>query len=216
MSKPVLTKPSTAAKPAAKRTASKRARAAAPDTVYQIKVMLEYIEPVIWRRLLVPADITLSRLHSILQIAFGWTNSHMHHFFDKEQEFFSPKVMANDDFGGPPARDTAQTRLADVMKKPRDALRYEYDFGDSWLHYIQLEKILADAGDTPVPSCIAGENAGPPDDCGGPPGYQHLMAVMANPKHPEFEEMAEWVRQPFDPRRFDTARVNARMKAKPR
>lgn len=214
--KPVVKKP-VAGKSAAKRAAHKpapTAPAVPPGAVYQIKVTLEEIEPLIWRRLLVPAEIKLSKLHDFLQIAFGWTDSHMHHFFNPEQEFFAPKGMADDDFGGPPSRDTAKTRLADVMTKTDDALRYEYDFGDGWMHYIELEKILAATPHLHVPSCIAGENAGPPDDCGGPPGYQHLMAVMANPKHPDFKEMREWVAQPFDPRRFDLPRVNARLNPK--
>ena len=98
--------------PAAKRVATKRA-----VPVYQIKVTLEDIEPLIWRRLLVRSDIKLSKLHDVLQTAFAWEDAHMHHFFNKENQFFAPPEMTVDDFGGPPSRDTNETRLNEVMTR---------------------------------------------------------------------------------------------------
>lgn len=198
---------SVAKKPAAKRIAA--AKRAAP--VYQIKVTLEDIEPLIWRRLLVRSDIKLSKLHDLLQTAFAWEDAHMHHFFNKENQFFAPPEMTVDDFGGPPTRDTSQTCLNEVMTKLKDVLRYEYDFGDGWMHFIALEEIIDDAGGALVPACIAGENAAPPDDCGGPPGYMNLVQVLADPANQEYGELLEWVGDKFDPHHVDIHAITARL-----
>ena len=182
--------------------------------VYQIKVSLEYIEPEIWRRFLVPASMTLDQLHKVLQIAFGRTNSHLHHFFTKDK-FYEPPSRYRDPFGEEPPGDSRKTRLADVLPHVKSALRYEYDMGDSWLHFIWLEKVLPDAGGTQLPFCVDGANAGPPDDCGGPPGYAHLVEALADPEHDEHQEMLDWMDGPFDPAQFQRDSINRALKPKP-
>ena len=93
----------------------------------------------------------------------------------------------------------------------KDALRYEYDFGDGWMHLIALEKIMDDTGGALVPACIAGENAAPPDDCGGPPGYMNLVQVLADPDNEEYGELLEWVGEKFDPRHVDIHAITGRL-----
>ena len=189
--------------------------AAPGEPVYQIKVSLEYIKPEIWRRFLVPAAMTLDQFHRVLQIAFGWTNSHMHHFFTKDNKFYEPPSPYRDPFGEEPAGDSRKTRLADVLPHVKSALRYEYDMGDSWLHFIWLEKILVHEDGAQLPWCVDGANAGPPDDCGGPPGYANLLEAFADPKHPEHAEMLEWMDGPFDPAQFQRDSINRALKPKP-
>ncbi|MFA5924305.1 MAG: plasmid pRiA4b ORF-3 family protein [Methylococcaceae bacterium] len=85
-----------------------------------------------------------------------------------------------------------------MLKKEKDTLIYEYDFGDSWEHKILLEKILTDDGKTVLPVCIKGKRASPPEDCGGIWGYEELLETISNPKHPDYNDMLEWLGGEFD------------------
>ena len=185
------------------------------EPVYQIKVTMDYIAPEIWRRFLLPASMTLDQLHQVLQVAFGWSNSHLHHFFTQENKFYEPPSPYRSPFGDEPPGDSRKTRLAEVLPHVKSALRYEYDMGDSWLHFIELEKILARESGTQLPVCTGGANAGPPDDCGGPPGYANLLEALADPKHPEHAEMLDWIGASFDPAQCDLASINRALKPKP-
>lgn len=55
-------------------------KSASSAHIYQLKITLRDFRPPIWRRVLVPADFTLAKLHWVIQHAMGWTNSHLHHF----------------------------------------------------------------------------------------------------------------------------------------
>jgi len=179
----------------------------------QLKVTLLDIQPAIWRRLLVPAAIKLPKLHTVLQLAFGWTNSHLHSFRleDDTYEAIYPDDWGQDISGPGQRHDEKKFRLCDLLHAPGDWLIYEYDFGDSWQHEVVVEKILPTA-ETRSASCHAGARAGPPEDCGGVPGYENLIEAMANPKHPEREELLEWLGEPFNPEAFSIPNVNRTLK----
>ena len=179
-----------------------------PVPLYQIKVTLEGVRPAVWRRLLVPADISLAKMHIVLQKAMGWTGSHMH-LFDSNGVLYENKVSLFGDVADPDMLDEAKTRLSKVLECEKAVLRYEYDFGDGWSHRIVLEKILAPMGDLIVPLCVAGKGACPPEDSGGPPGYAELREALADPAHPEHEQMLEWIGESFDPAWFSVDEVNA-------
>lgn len=176
-----------------------------PKSVYQIKVTLNDSKPPIWRRILVADTTTLSQLHDILQIAMGWTNSHLHHFIIN-QEFYGE--LSDDDFGGMETKDETRFRLNHLVNRERFHFRYEYDFGDSWLHDLIVEKILPAEKGAHYPVCIAGKRACPPEDVGGVWGYEDFLKTISNPKHLQHAEMMEWVGGDFDPERFDLEEVN--------
>jgi hypothetical protein len=181
------------------------------DALMQLKVTLRGSRPAIWRRLLVPAEIKLSKLHAVLQTSMGWEESHLHSF-RYEHMTYEPKASRK--LGGGlferETQDEAKVRLVDLLNGEGDRLVYEYDFGDGWEHEVRVEKIVpVGSGGVRRAICLAGERACPPEDCGGLPGYDHLLEVMANPKHPERGEMLEWLGEAFDPEAFDAARVDA-------
>jgi hypothetical protein len=176
----------------------------------QLKVTLLDLQPAIWRRLLVPATIKLPKFHTVLQLAFGWTNSHLHAFRLEEDSYEAnpPKDAFAELFGSDLQRhDEKKFRLCDLLHAPKDWLIYEYDFGDSWQHEVLVEKLLPGTTAKTV-SCLAGARAGPPDDCGGPPGYDNLLEAIANPKHPEHQHLVEWLGDPFDPQAFNLDGLN--------
>lgn len=103
--------------------------------------------------------------------------------------------------------------MSQLLKREKDSLIYEYDFGDSWEHKIVLEKILPDDGSTETPSCIKGKRACPPEDCGGIWGYANLIEIVQNPKHPEHQEMLKWLGESLDPEYFDLDDINEGLQA---
>jgi pRiA4b ORF-3-like protein len=171
--------------------------------VYQIKITLDGTKPPIWRRLLVPGSVTLAKLHDILQIAMGWTDSHLHQFEARGEFYGKP----DPEFGAP-MKAESRVRLDEVLVRVKDAMIYEYDFGDGWTHKIVLEKILEPAEGIVAPSCIAGARACPPEDCGGIWGYEELLGALGDPSHPEHDEMLEWMGGPFEPEHFDADEIN--------
>jgi len=175
--------------------------------IYQLKIALPYIKPAIWRRLEAPGNMTFHDLHDAIQIAMGWENCHLWMFNVGETEV-SPESEQFDFPGRPRARSAASTILDDMLTGRCMKFDYEYDMGDSWTHEIEVEKILSARPDVQYPRCTGGERACPPEDCGGFPGYFNLLEAIADPKHPEHNEMVEWVGEEWNPEAFDLDAVN--------
>lgn len=175
--------------------------------VYQLKVTLNQSKPPIWRRILVSNHIDLGEFHRILQIAMGWTDSHLHQFISGRTVYSTPY----DELGGDlemECEDESKYKLSRLLKKERDSLVYEYDFGDGWEHKIILEKILPYDSSVKLPICVKGKRACPPEDCGGIWGYENLLEIIRDPSHPEHEEMLDWLGDEFDPEHFDLEETN--------
>ncbi len=179
--------------------------------VYRFKIILQDTHPVIWRRI-ETMDVTLEKLHELIQTAMGWTNSHLHQFEIAGARYTDPRFMSGgfDDSG---ALDYTGIRIADLVSKHGSKLRigYEYDFGDGWQHEIVLEEVMQSEPGAKYPRCIDGERACPPEDIGGVYGFADYVKAITNPKHSEYGELLEW-NGPFDPAQFDAAKATRRMK----
>jgi len=181
------------------------ARKAPEPRVYQIKVSLLGVKPQIWRRLLVPSTVPLDKLHDILQTAMGWTHSHLHMFVTPDRTCYGAR---DPELRDESSKDESRFRLDQLLRREKDWIVYEYDFGDGWEHKIVLEKISESVGAAAVPSCTGGKRACPPEDCGGIWGYGRFLEAIGDPAHPEHAEMLEWVGEGFDPEAFDVELVN--------
>lgn len=174
--------------------------------IYQLKITLKYSKPPIWRRVLVENTITLAELHDTIQLAFDWTNSHLHQFNINGTHYSLPDPGAG---WGSPVENGADYQLCQVVSAEGSKFVYEYDFGDSWYHDIVLEKILPVEPDKNYPRCIAGKNACPPEDIGGIPGYYMFLEIINDPDHPEREGYLEWLGgEEFDYKYFSLAETN--------
>jgi hypothetical protein len=180
-----------------------------PTSILQLEVTLLEVEPPVWRRLLVPSDITLARLHPVLQEAMGWTNSHLHQFVLRDRRFSDPRF---DDTGELEFEDERKVTLGSLVG-PGQALVYEYDFGDGWEHQLQVEQALEPDARLSYPLCTGGARACPPEDVGGPPGYEDFLKALRNPEHEEHDETLTWIGGAFDPEGFDLNRINAALRA---
>ena len=181
-----------------------------PQDIYQIKVTLRDTRPPIWRRLLVPAGLTLDALHDVLQVAMGWDDSHMHEFRIGPRRFGKPdpndRLMGLDPIG-----NERTTHLYRVLGKVGAKAMYTYDFGDGWEHAIVVEKVLPPEPGVAYPICVGGKLQGPPEDCGGVPGYYNLLEALRDPNHPEHEDMLDWVGGELNPDAFSVDEVNQRL-----
>jgi hypothetical protein len=176
---------------------------------YQLQIVLLGAKPLIWRRLQVPGDANLGWLHAVIQVAMGWTNSHLHHFLTSDARYSDPRHIEDMGLGEEPDRDEEKAMLMQVAPHERVQFGYEYDFGDSWEHEITVEKILPNETAAAMTAfCLDGARACPPEDCGGIWGYAELLKTLKNPKHPEHKTMKEWLGRPFDAKAFDVAKTN--------
>ena len=163
----------------------------------QLRVELVHTVPLVWRVVIVPHDIRLDRLHEVIQCLFEWDDEHLH-AFEKDDTIYEPSNPEGDDvFGAFQTRrveDERKFKLDALLTQPRQTLVYTYDFGDDWDHKLKLIKLLPDETAKPkrIAVCVEGANAAPPEDCGGPPGFEQLKEILADPKHPEHAEMTEW------------------------
>ena len=173
---------------------------------YQLKITLRHTHPPIWRRIEVPADIKLGKLHDVLQAVMGWYDSHLHAFRVGHTSYGVPQPEFPGDF-----QNERNVRLGQLVGKG-NKLIYEYDFGDGWEHELLVEKVLPAEKGRRYPLCLAGKRACPPEDCGGPWGYERLLEVLRAPKHEEHEEMREWIGGDFDPEAFDLTAVNRELR----
>lgn len=192
---------------------------------YLLKISLQNIEPEIWRRVIVPASITLDRLHDVIQIVMGWQDSHLYRIAIGREEFMEkPEMLGGfDDFDA--VTECGKVRLSDRVKKADTTFSYIYDFGDNWDHEITVEhndcfSLLApEQQDMEIAfedsvTCLEGERACPPEDVGGVPGYLEFCEAMNNPGTEEFEDYSTWYEglyqsgEPFDSEHFNIDVVN--------
>ncbi|QTI68918.1 plasmid pRiA4b ORF-3 family protein [Gordonia polyisoprenivorans] len=179
----------------------------------ELRIELDDIEPPIWRRFRVPANIALDDLHLVVQAVMGWEDRHLHQWTrDNDPRArgltsYKPTYAFADWETDEDERDEAGVPLATLLTRVGDTLFYRYDFGDCWDHRLTVEAITAAAR---RPECLAGERACPPEDCGGTTGYELLLAVRADPDHPDRDWLAGHA-DAVDPELFDVDAVNDRL-----
>ena len=180
-----------------------------PVEIYQIKVALRDSQPPIWRRIQVRSDITLAKLHRILQCVMGWQDSHLHQFVIQDQRYGVPD---EDDAGPRETKDERKYKLGDVLPGENSQFMYDYDFGDDWQHVLVIEKILSPQENIHCPLCLAGARACPPEGVGGISGYENFLQAIGDSKQPEHEELLAWVGGAFDPEELDVDQINQKLR----
>lgn len=200
----MASRPSTTPRAVARRVAKLTALQA------QLRIELRGVEPLVWRRVLVPENITLAKLHVVLQWTMGWSNSHLHEYEIARRRYGIP----DDEWPSTePVSDERRVRLKPLIEDGLRRFTYLYDFGDHWEHIVKVEDLVPPKPDRPLIVCLAGENACPPEDVGGYPGYAEFLEALKDPAHEEHANMLRWIGGSFDPTAFDLAEVNERLTA---
>jgi hypothetical protein len=176
--------------------------------VAQLKIELREVRPRVWRRVLVPLSIRLPKLHVVLLRAMGWEGGHLHEFDFPVSRFGIPDPDWPDEL----VMDQSRVSLSQALGSDA-AFTWTYDFGDRWVHAVKLERIstVPAALKLKHPLCLAGACTCPPENVGGAPGYELFLQAIADPGHPEHEDMMAWVGSPFDPLAFRVQEVQARL-----
>jgi len=177
--------------------------------IIQLKITLQGTNPPIWRRVLVEKETSFFMLHYIIQFAMGWDNSHLFEFEVKGTRIGEPEE--SDGYRGDEVLEASEVILGSMVNDARIKFDYIYDFGDSWEHVIKVEKFLVRNETMKYPTCIDGELACPPDDCGGVWGYYQMLKVIQDKKHPDYEETIGWFGENFDAEHFDKNDVNEKL-----
>lgn len=181
---------------------SKAAKRAAAR-VLCLRMAIVGTQPRVWRRMLVRETMWLSRLHDSIQIAFDWFDYQAHVFALDDLKFGNP--VKRDDLV---VEDDRDVTLADLNLANRDRMTYEYQFGEGWRVDIRVEKTVSAAKGVQLPSCVAGERAGPPEDCGGLEAYHDMLACLKEPESDLGKEWLGWLGPEFDAGECDLEKVN--------
>lgn len=175
---------------------------------WQVTITLRDIRPPVWRRLVLPDHLNFAELHEIIQAAFGWTDSHLHQFSAGGLVIGAPE-FDEDTFSRHRTFEATEIFLHDLIflgQEPGLVL-YEYDFGDSWIHAIEFDTpVILERGGI-YPLLLGGERAAPPEDVGGPGGYERFLEAWRNPLHEEYAETRRWAGRRFDPETFDAVKT---------
>jgi len=189
--------------------------------VYYLRITLKDSKPPIWRDILVPSDLTLDALHYVIQATMGWENSHLHQFIAEKVLYTDEDTHTNnrDDYGldvddssNNHDRNEKQYTVSQLLTKETVSMVYEYDLGDSWMHHIELKKILPADVYAHQPRCIKGEQACPPEGCGGIWGYADMLESIQNAKNTNSDDELTWFGEGFNPNHFDIEEVNKVLK----
>ncbi len=180
------------------------------STTLQLRIELRQVKPKVWRRVLVPASITLRKLHVIIQTLMDWNGGHLHEFVIAHKHY-GPQSDDGNNWDGPETLPENKIALANAFNGVKSAC-YTYDFGDDWQVDIKVEPLAVKYKNTKGPVCVAGKNAGPLEDSGGVYGYEDFCRIAADPTDPEHEERLEWAGcDEWNPEEFDIEAINQQL-----
>src|ERR1035437_3316342 len=168
--------------------------------IIQLKITLQNTNPPIWRRVQVPKSLTFFDLHHVIQIAIGWTNSHL---FEFTIHGYTLAWAGDDRNDGEQPLDANEVVLGLVLNQPLEKFEYLYDFGDSWRHLIEVEALLEKDEMKIYPVCIEGELRSPPENCGGIPGFYENLEIIKDKEHHDYEDTKTWLGKNYNPEEFD-------------
>lgn len=181
--------------------------------IYTFKIDLNETSPLVTRTFKVSSEISMYLMHQIIQEVMGWKNYHLYEFKIDGNKIADTRLL-DEELGS--ITDCKTVMVEDVFTHLGKKCQYEYDFGDGWLHVLELIEISNNPVNVVLPIIVSGENACPPEDCGGVDGYAELKEILKNPKHEEFKSTWIWVGLQFNPFKFNIkatekslARLNA-------
>lgn len=182
---------------------------------YQFKIQLMGVnKPPVWRQLQVSESITFDQFHQLIQVSFGWDDSHLYQFSPAGYGSSPVIAISSKEDMEKPDMNALKTKLSKVFNTEKQTFNYIYDFGDSWEHQIVLQKLVPEPLNGPL--CLAGKGCCPPEDCGGSWAYEDLKIILADPSHEEYQDMKDWlgmdVDENWDADDFDLEKVNESLK----
>lgn len=170
---------------------------------FRLRISLAEIDPSIWREVIFSPGTTLHELHRAIQLLFGWYDYHLYQFKIGGRRFEAPNEEAT-------GEDSTKARLSKLIERPGQVFEYIYDFGDHWVHRIEVLETRVNADPDWLPYLVDGARRGPPEDCGGVFGYESLLEALRTPYEDLDEEgrsVLDWVGADFDPEEFSLSQA---------
>jgi Plasmid pRiA4b ORF-3-like protein len=168
-----------------------------PDDIAILRIELEDIDPLIWRRVAVRTSMNLKSVHGVIQAAMGWLDSHLWVFTTNGRKYSI--LVPNDADWNERIKDAAKTKLSALLTVGVREIGYVYDMGDNWQHRIIVEKLKAAEPGALYPQFLGGERRCPPEDCGGIPGYYEFLNNIASKQSKKRKAALDWYGAPYDP-----------------
>ena len=175
------------------------------EPVARLRITLQDIQPAIWRRVDAPLSSTLMALHDIIQVAMGWTDSHLFEFIVGDRVYGEPHP--DDEMYERKVYQAKGVRLKQLLRRGVERFLYVYDFGDDWRHDVVVEEVFEGKPDIDYPAFVDGARRCPPEDVGGASGFMDFLEAALDPIHEEHARMVEWYGKPFDPEDIDERRI---------
>lgn len=180
-------------------------------SAFQFKVTMDFEELEVWRKIIVPADISFKKFHYVLQDSLNWLSYHLYDFriFDHSDDGEQIAIVCDNDDDLDEENVYPEKTLLRKFIPEFKRILYSYDYGDGWLVKCELEKVIEDYP-SPYPVCIEGSGDAPPDDVGSEGGFIEFLNAINDKKHSEHEEMVEWGKmQQFT--RFNLDKINTKL-----
>ena len=171
------------------------------EPVARVRITLQNIAPAVWRRVDLPLSTTLMALHDVIQVAMGWTDSHLFEFVVGDRVYGEPDP--DDAMYERKVCQAKSIRLKQLLDRGVERFLYVYDFGDNWRHHIILESVRQGEDHTDYPAFVGGARRAPPDDVGGISGFEAFLEAVTDPRHEDHDQMLEWSDGSFDPEDID-------------
>jgi len=181
-----------------------------PDDIAVLRIELENIKPLIWRRVAVRTAINLKTLHRVIQAAMGWLDCHLWEIATGEHKY--GMLLPDDPDWNERIKDAAKTKLSALLTAGVREIGYVYDMGDNWQHRIIVETLKPAEPGALYPQFLGGERRCPPEDCGGFPGYYEFLENIASKQSKKRKAALDWYRGPYDPDDIDEQKIIAALK----
>jgi hypothetical protein len=165
-----------------------------------LRIELEQIEPLIWRRVAVRTSVNLEMLHRVVQATMGWHDAHLWQFTADDRRY--SMLIPDDTYWNERIIDARTTKLSTLLANGSKEIGYVYDFGDNWEHRIVVEKVKSPEGKTLYPQFLGGERRCPPEDCGGIPGYYDFLDKIEDKQSKKRKAAFDWYGGPYDPESY--------------
>ena len=178
------------------------------DRIARIRIELDGIAPAVWRTVEMPLTASLTGLHEVIQAVMLFDNCHLFQFDVGDKRYAIPDPEWDDERE---THDATSTPLATLVDHGVGSFSYTYDFGDNWQHTVTIEAIAAADPALDYPRLVDGARRAPPEDVGGIPGFEHFLAAMAKPRHPEHKRLIQWYGGPFNPDNIDLPGIITRI-----
>ena len=177
-------------------------------SIVQLRITLSHIDPPVWRRVQIPADYSLRRVHDVIQAVFSWLGYHLHQFEVGDKVYGQAEIPAVNEFGDRIYSDK-NVKLGALIDRGVQRFIYRYDFGDDWEHVITVEAVSDRDPRIDGLKLLDGARAAPPEDCGGPYSFAEFVEAIADDTHEAHADLLEWYGGPFDPNDMNLVTVEA-------